>query len=66
MFWITIFGAPKEEIGKQLWQEIEPFKVNFTILDKSSYIYGEAEDKVIAEIIEKVKGLDIPIKVERW
>lgn len=52
-YYIIIDGVPPLEDANQFWREIECYKVNFMVLDKQSYIYGET-DKQTIEVLNKM------------
>ena len=64
MFYITLDGVPEKVDCDQLWQEIKDYKVNFTVLEKKCYLYGETSNEVINDILQKVErfGLDLEFK----
>ncbi len=64
MFYITLDGVPEKVDCDQLWQEIKDYKVNFTVLEKKCYLYGEASNEVLSDILQKVErfGLDLEYK----
>jgi len=64
-FTISIDGVPPVEVANKFWVEISRYEVNFTVLDRSSFIYGYATDNVIDIIYEKTKGLGFTLDIER-
>lgn len=64
-FIISINGAPTADKADKLWTDISGYEVNFTVLTETSYIYGDATDAVVDDIIEKVGTLGFTYTVER-
>lgn len=64
-FTIFVDGAPPVEVANKFWVEITRYNVNFLILGNESYIYGQAKDKVIEELLEKTKSFGFALELER-
>jgi len=61
-FWLTIEGDT-EKGGAELWESIKGYGVNFTQLLDSAYIYGEAGQDDLREIIYQAAKLGKPIEL---
>ena len=64
-FVIVIDGVPPLEVADKFWVEIARYDVNFTVLDRHSYIYGYATNRTINEIVEKSERFGFKMTVER-
>lgn len=64
-FIIQIYGVPPDNVADKLWSEIERFKVNFLVLDKTCYIYGNAGDQTLSLILLKACRLGFRLELER-
>lgn len=64
-FNISIDGQPPTKVANKFWVEIARYNVNFMVLDRSSFIYGYAEDYVIDILYEKAKELGFKLDIER-
>lgn len=64
-FVIFVDGVPPIEVANQFWRDIVRFGVNFMVLDKQSYIYGNATDETIAELMKKAEVFGFPLNIER-
>lgn len=64
-FTISIDGVPPVEKANKFWVEISRYNVNFMVLDRSSFIYGYADDYIIDILYEKAKELGFELDIER-
>lgn len=64
-FTISIDGVPPVEVANKFWVEVARFDVNFMVLDRSSFIYGYADDYVVDTLYKKAKKLGFALDVER-
>ena len=64
-FFITIAGVPEKDAADTLWREIARPGVNFTVLDRRSYIYGNASNSVVDTLLCKAAGLGFAVELER-
>ncbi len=64
-FLITIHGPVPEGIADRIWRQIEWAGVNFTVLDKSAFIYGNCEERVINQIAVEAGRTGHFVEVER-
>lgn len=64
-FTISIDGVPPVEKANKFWVEISRYNVNFMVLDRSSFIYGYADDYIINILYEKAKELGFALDIER-
>lgn len=64
-FIITINGALPKDVADKLWEDIVKYDVNLMILDKNSYIFGNAFDSVIDVLLEKASKLGFATELER-
>ena len=64
-FVIVIDGIPPVRVADKFWVEIARYDVNFTVLDKQSFIYGDATDRTIDALVEKSKEFGFNLTVER-
>lgn len=64
-FVIFVDGVPPIEVANQFWKDIIRFDVNFMVLDKQSFIYGNATDETVDELMEKAKVFGFPLNIER-
>ena len=68
MIWFTISidGVPPIEKANKFWVEISRYNgVNFTVLDRSSYIYGYTTSDVVDIVYEKATELGFELDIER-
>jgi hypothetical protein len=61
VFVITIYGVPTKEAADNFWSEIEQYKVNFLVLDRCCYIYGNTNDVVEDTLVNKAQDLGFAI-----
>lgn len=64
-FTISIDGVPPVERANKFWVEIARYEVNFMVLDRSSFIYGYANDNVIDILYDKAKKLGFKLDIEK-
>ena len=64
-FFITIEGVPEKNVADALWDDIKEYKVNLTVLDKNSYLYGKATDMVLNYLLDRVSKLGFVMVAER-
>lgn len=64
-FIILIDGVPPVEVANKFWVEIARFNVNFMVLDRQSFIYGNATDDVIDTIHKKAERFGFVMELER-
>ena len=64
-FVIFVDGVPPIEVANQFWKDIIRFDVNFMVLDKQSFIYGNATDETVAELMKKAEVFGFPLNIER-
>lgn len=64
-FVIIIDGVPPVMVADKFWVEIARFDVNFMVLDKQSFIYGDATDKTIGILLEKSSQFGFNVKLDR-
>lgn len=64
-FTISIDGVPPVEKANKFWVEISRYNVNFMVLDRSSFIYGYADDYIVDILYEKAKELGFALDIER-
>lgn len=64
-FMIFIDGVPPMKVANKFWVEIARYDVNFTVLDRQSYIYGDATNATIDILLEKSKQFGFPVEIER-
>ena len=43
-YWFIIKEPLSEEVARDLWDKIAPYRANLTVLYDRAYIYGEADD----------------------
>lgn len=65
MFCITINGVPDKDSCDKFWRDIEKYHVNFIVLEKHCYIYGNADEHAIDDIIKKAERFGLNLIVER-
>lgn len=65
MFCITINGVPNKDACDTFWNEIKEYGVNFTVLEKHCYIYGNSEEYAVDDIIKKAERFGLDLIVER-
>lgn len=65
MFCITIKGVPDKDACDNFWQDIKKYGVNFTVLEKHCYIYGEASEFMVDALANKAKSFGLEISVDR-
>ena len=53
-YWFTIWSTLTEEEGRKLWQQLNKYNANLTILDIRTDIYGDADTPEIVEEIEQI------------
>lgn len=53
-YWFTIWATLTEEEGRKLWQQLNKYNANLTILDIRTDIYGDADTPEIVEEIEQI------------
>lgn len=64
-FLITIHGPVPEGLADRIWREIEWAGVNFTVLDRSAYIYGNCDEITINRLAIEAGRTGQFIEVER-
>ena len=64
-FLILIDGVPPVEVANKFWVEIARYEVNFLVLDRQCFIYGDADDKIIDILLEKAKRFGYAVNLER-
>ena len=64
-FFFTVDGVPNKEDADLFWTEIERFGVNFTVLEKKCYLYGEASEPVINDLSGRLLRFGFPVSLER-
>lgn len=63
-FWITIGGKISDEEAVRFWKSIRHNKeVNFMILEKEMYVYGETAEYVLQDIVYHCVKLGYPIQL---
>ena len=64
-FVITIEGVPPKEVADNLWANIVQYDVNLLVLDKHSYIYGNATDSTVELLLKEAEKLGFAVEIER-
>lgn len=64
-FLILIDGVPPVEVANKFWVEIARYEVNFLVLDRQCFIYGDADDKTVDILLEKAKRFGYAVNLER-
>lgn len=62
---ITIQGALPDSIADRLWQKVEADGQNLTVLERSAYIYGNAEEFIVNRLAKEAAKFGYPVDVER-
>lgn len=62
---ITIQGALPDSIADRLWQKVEAAGQNLTVLERSAYIYGNAEEFIVNRLAVEAAKFGYPVDVDR-